>query len=74
MSLRQEIADFLGRKRIAVVGVSTEPAGFSRVLFRELAARGYDVIPVTRKRRKSKGGAPSRRFAISIRGPKRSSS
>jgi predicted CoA-binding protein len=55
MSLRQEIADFLGRKRIAVVGVSTEPAGFSRRLFREFAARGYDVIPVNPKAEEIEG-------------------
>jgi hypothetical protein len=46
MTLREEITDFLGRKRIAVVGVSTEPVSTSRALFKEFLARGYDVIPV----------------------------
>jgi len=46
MTLREEIADFLGRKRIAVVGVSTDTNHFSRALFREFVKRGYDVIPV----------------------------
>ena len=49
MSLRDEIADFLGRKRIAVVGVSTDAPSFSRGLFNEFVARGYDVIPVNPK-------------------------
>ena len=49
MSLREEIVDFLGRKRIAVVGVSTEASSFSRGLFREFVARGYDAIPVNPK-------------------------
>jgi len=49
MSLREEIADFLGRKRIAVVGVSTDPRSFSRALFREFVTRGYDAIPVNPK-------------------------
>lgn len=55
MSLRREIADFLGRKRIAVVGVSTEPTSFSRALFKEFAARGYDVIPVNPKAEEIEG-------------------
>jgi len=49
MTLREEIADFLGRKRIAVVGVSTETNHFSRSMFRELIKRGYDAIPVNPK-------------------------
>ena len=63
MSLRQEIADFLGRKRIAVVGVSTEPTGFSRALFKEFVARGYDVIPVNPKAEEIEG----RRSFASVR-------
>jgi predicted CoA-binding protein len=48
-TLRQEIADFLGRKRIAVVGVSTQATSFSRGLFKEFVKRGYDAIPVNPK-------------------------
>ena len=44
-TLRQ-IDDFLALKRIAVVGVSHEPKDFSRLLFRELKQRGYDLVPV----------------------------
>jgi predicted CoA-binding protein len=55
MSLREEIADFLGRKRIAVVGVSTDPSSFSRGLFREFMQRGYDVIPVNPKAKNIEG-------------------
>lgn len=40
------VRGFLGLKRIAIVGVSRDPRDFSRTLFRELAARGYDVVPV----------------------------
>ena len=40
------INDFLRQKRIAFVGVSRQSKDFSRVLFREFARRGYDVVPV----------------------------
>ncbi|HVP67933.1 MAG TPA: CoA-binding protein [Anaeromyxobacteraceae bacterium] len=38
--------DFLAQRRIALVGVSRNPKHFSRVILRELLARGYDVVPV----------------------------
>jgi predicted CoA-binding protein len=38
--------EFLEQKRIAVVGVSRHPRDFSRAVFRALAERGYDVVPV----------------------------
>jgi predicted CoA-binding protein len=37
---------FLAQKRIAMVGISREPASLSVNLFKELCRRGYDVIPV----------------------------
>jgi predicted CoA-binding protein len=37
---------FLAARRIAVVGVSRSEKDFSRFLFRELAGRGLDVVPV----------------------------
>jgi uncharacterized protein len=40
------IEDFLAQKRIAMVGVSRDPANFSVKLFEELCRRGYDVVPV----------------------------
>jgi len=48
--MKTEIAihDFLGQKRIAVVGVSKNPQDFSRYVLRELAAKHYDVVPVNR--------------------------
>jgi len=49
MSVRQEIESFLQEKRIAMVGVSTDPRHFSRSLYRDLQARDYDVIPVNPK-------------------------
>jgi predicted CoA-binding protein len=42
----KSVEDFLHLKRLAVVGVSRQPADFSRSLFRELAERNYDVVPV----------------------------
>jgi uncharacterized protein len=38
--------DFLDQRRIALVGVSRDPRGLSRTLFRELRGRGYEVLPV----------------------------
>lgn len=42
----ETINDFLSQKRIAVVGLSRDPADFSVVVAKELMKRGYDVIPV----------------------------
>ena len=44
--MREEIREFLGQPRLAVAGVSRQPGHFSRMLFRELRARGYDAVPV----------------------------
>ncbi len=46
MATRKDIDDFLGQKRLAVVGVSRNGRDFTRSLFRELQGRGYDVVPV----------------------------
>lgn len=43
---RAEIDNFLAHRRIAVVGVSRNSQDFSRTVFRELATRGYEVVPV----------------------------
>jgi uncharacterized protein len=40
------IEDFLAQKRMALVGVSRDPASDSAKLFEELCRRGYDVVPV----------------------------
>jgi len=42
----EAINDFLKQKRIAVVGLSRDPADFSIVVAKELLQRGYDVVPV----------------------------
>ena len=42
----ERIKEFLGQKRLAIIGVSQNPQDFSRALFREFENRGYDVIPV----------------------------
>ncbi len=41
-----DIRDFLAQRRIAMVGVSRDPKDFSRMLFREMRQRGYEIIPV----------------------------
>lgn len=41
-----DVRDFLTQRRIALVGVSRDPKDFSRVLFREMYDRGYDMVPV----------------------------
>ena len=46
MTTRERIDDFLGQKRLAIVGVSREQQHFSRALFREFVRRGYDAVPV----------------------------
>jgi predicted CoA-binding protein len=40
------IEDFLAQRRIAIVGVSHQPKDFSRMLFRALRDRHFDVVPV----------------------------
>jgi uncharacterized protein len=46
MTTIREIEEFLAVRRIAMVGVSRNPADFSRKLFHEMCERGYDMVPV----------------------------
>ena len=46
MTNRERIDDFLGQKRLAIVGVSRQPQDFTRLIFREFVRRGYDAVPV----------------------------
>jgi predicted CoA-binding protein len=46
MNSLPQIQDFLGQKRLALVGVSRSPLDISRSLFREFRQRGYDAVPV----------------------------
>lgn len=46
MKAQVAINDFLGQRRVAVVGLSRKPDDFSRYVFRELRNRHYDVVPV----------------------------
>jgi predicted CoA-binding protein len=41
-----QICEFFNSGRIALVGVSRNVKDFTRVLFREFLARGYDAVPV----------------------------
>jgi predicted CoA-binding protein len=43
---RETIEDFLAQKRIALAGISRDPASDSGKLFEELCRRGYDIVPV----------------------------
>ena len=45
----EDIKKFLDTKRVAVVGVSRDPKHFSRALFREFVAQGYDAVPVNQQ-------------------------
>jgi len=42
----ETIEDFLAQKRIALAGISRDPASDSARLFEELCRRGYDIVPV----------------------------
>lgn len=43
---QDDVRDFLAQRRIALVGLSRNPKDFSRVVFREMSQRGYDMVPV----------------------------
>ena len=43
-----EVQDFLAQRRLAVVGVSSDPKGFGNTIHRELLAHGYDAVAVGR--------------------------
>jgi predicted CoA-binding protein len=45
----ETIEEFLAQKRIAMAGISRDPANLSVKLFEELCRRGYDVVPVNPK-------------------------
>ncbi|MFI5258656.1 MAG: CoA-binding protein [Candidatus Limnocylindrales bacterium] len=46
MTTKQQVDDFLALKRIAIVGVSRDPKGFSNVMWQEFRQRRYEAIPV----------------------------
>lgn len=54
-SIHEAASEFLGKKRIAVTGVSGNPRGHgSNVVYQRLRERGYDVFAVTRMRTMSR--------------------
>jgi predicted CoA-binding protein len=57
MNSMSTIREFLGQKRLAMVGVSRESRGFSRTLYRELRQQGYDVIAVNPSAQEIEGQA-----------------
>ena len=46
MTTRSDVDDFLACERIAVVGVSRSGRKFGNTAYRELKAKGYQVVPV----------------------------
>lgn len=42
----QTIAEFLEPKQFALIGLSRDPKKFSRSAYKELTAKGYEIIPV----------------------------
>ena len=46
MTEHETIQDFLNCRRLAVAGVSANEKEFSRVVYRELKSRGYDLVPI----------------------------
>lgn len=46
MTSYSHIEEFLGKRRLALVGVSRSEKDYSRAVFREFVKRGYDAIPV----------------------------
>ena len=46
MNTRKEVEDFLGRKHLAVVGVSRSGKDFSNIAYRDLKQKGYRLVPV----------------------------
>lgn len=55
MNTMERVQEFLGHKRLAMVGVSQQPKDFSRALFREFRSRGYEVVPVNPQVREIEG-------------------
>lgn len=40
------VRDFLAQRRIALVGLSSNPQDFSHSVYKDLVAHGYEVVPV----------------------------
>jgi predicted CoA-binding protein len=46
MNTKKEIDDFISCKRFAFVGISGDSKKFSRMAYKELNKKGYDIVPV----------------------------
>ncbi len=46
MNTKKEVEEFLGRRHLAVVGVSRSGKEFSNTAYRELRQKGYRLVPV----------------------------
>jgi uncharacterized protein len=52
---RQQIHDFLGLKRIALIGASRDEKSYSRAILKEFRRVGFDMIPVNPAAREIEG-------------------
>jgi hypothetical protein len=46
MTSKAAVADFVGQRKLAVVGVSRQGKKFGNFAFRELRSKGYELFPV----------------------------
>ena len=46
MTSKAAVADFVGQRKLAVVGVSRKGRKFGNLAFRELRSKGYELFPV----------------------------
>ncbi len=46
MQSHELIKDFLSQRRIAIIGVSRDPKHYSRMVYKAMRDRGYEVVPV----------------------------
>jgi predicted CoA-binding protein len=58
---RLAVDAFLGHRRLAFVGLSTDPGSFSRVIYAELVDQGYDIVPIHPRADEIDGRAAFRR-------------
>jgi predicted CoA-binding protein len=46
MTTREDIADFLSQRKLAIVGMSRKRGKFGNAVFKDLSAKGYEIFPV----------------------------
>ena len=56
MTSKAAVADFVGQRKLAVVGVSRQGKKFGNFAFRELRSKGYELFPVHPQAETIEGG------------------